>query len=72
MDNKPLSKPMEQEVYPITNLVLPGFLAQSVEHETINLGVVGSSPTLGVILLIVIITNAIQTMVTYKWLHFGS
>ena len=24
-------------------------LAQSVEHETLNLGVVGSSPTLGVI-----------------------
>ena len=29
--------------------VLPAMaLAQSVEHETLNLGVVGSSPTLGV------------------------
>ena len=27
-------------------------LAQSVEHETLNLGVVGSSPTLGVIFFI--------------------
>ena len=26
----------------------PSRLAQSVEHETLNLGVVGSSPTLGV------------------------
>ena len=27
-------------------------LAQSVEHETLNLGVVGSSPTLGDVVLI--------------------
>ena len=30
-------------------------LAQSVEHETLNLRVVGSSPTLGEIFLIVIL-----------------
>ena len=29
----------------------PSRLAQSVEHETLNLGVVGSSPTLGEIFL---------------------
>ena len=68
MDNKPLSKPMEQEVYPTTNLVLPGFLAQSVEHETLNLGVVGSSPTLGVFLLILIITKCYLD----NGSHFGS
>ena len=27
-------------------------LAQSVEHETLNLGVVGSSPTLGATILV--------------------
>ena len=30
----------------------PARLAQSVEHETLNLRVVGSSPTLGAILLL--------------------
>ena len=30
----------------------PARLAQSVEHETLNLRVVGSSPTLGVIFLV--------------------
>ena len=35
----------------------PSRLAQSLEHETLNLGVVGSSPTLGVLLFTVIITK---------------
>ena len=30
-------------------LTIPARLAQSVEHETLNLRVVGSSPTLGVL-----------------------
>ena len=32
-----------------SNLMYSARLAQSVEHETLNLRVVGSSPTLGVI-----------------------
>ena len=32
-------------------LTIPARLAQSVEHETLNLRVVGSSPTLGALLL---------------------
>ena len=33
-----------------STLVMAAWLAQSVEHETLNLRVVGSSPTLGVLL----------------------
>ena len=36
----------------IIHAILVARLAQSVEHETLNLRVVGSSPTLGAILLI--------------------
>ena len=32
----------------VLNITLSARLAQSVEHETLNLRVVGSSPTLGV------------------------
>lgn len=38
---------MDSEIGPIF-LLLQARLAQSVEHETLNLRVVGSSPTLGV------------------------
>ena len=33
-------------------VIMSARLAQSVEHETLNLGVVGSSPTLGDVVLI--------------------
>ena len=33
--------------FPSHHIVISARLAQSVEHETLNLGVVGSSPTLG-------------------------
>ena len=37
------------------SVVFSARLAQSVEHETLNLGVVGSSPTLGGVLFFFII-----------------
>ena len=40
-------------------------LAQSVEHETLNLGVVGSSPTLGE-LPIFLICAKLRTLLSFK------
>ena len=45
-----IDEPFDQVVTCKTELIAR--LAQSVEHETLNLGVVGSSPTLGVFLLL--------------------
>ena len=43
----------------LTILLYTARLAQSVEHETLNLGVVGSSPTLGDTIFASHITNTI-------------
>ena len=42
------------------NNSLPARLAQSVEHETLNLRVVGSSPTLGAIVLAKILASLMK------------
>ena len=49
-------------------------LAQSVEHETLNLGVVGSSPTLGVqFCLLKEVFNDIMHMADFPFKrHFGT
>ena len=39
-------------------------LAQAVEHETLNLRVVGSSPTLGDVLGLIVKTSSSQNCVT--------
>ena len=48
----------------IRYLVFRARLAQSVEHETLNLRVVGSSPTLGALLLKIIINR--MTLEAYE------